>query len=440
MHTRLPTWATLYTMNASIINIGDELLIGQVVNTNATYMSRALTSIGIRVKEVCTIGDNSSAIQSTIERHLSLYNVVLVTGGLGPTKDDITKETLCRMFDSELYENAEALSNIERIFAQRGFTLTDTNRRQAWVPRCCTMINNDLGTAPCMWFDVSSQQPLNTLFGSQFAGVLVSLPGVPFEMEYLIDHKVIPMLKERFQLGTIINKNILVQGIGESFLSDRLETMEASLPENIKLAYLPQAGMIKLRLTAIGDDETSLRSQLSQAVRNIYSAASEYIVGEDFESLPEIVADKMRRHNLTLATAESCTGGKIASLLTAMPGASAYYKGGMVSYCDEVKHSALGVSVETLETHTAVSEETVREMAEGVRIRFKTDYAIATTGVAGPDGGSEVNPVGTVWIAVATPDKTFTKKCRFNGRRPQVIDRAVNEILATLARNINTNR
>lgn len=415
-------------MKAGIINIGDELLIGQVVNTNATYMSRALTSVGIAVEEVCTIGDSAHAIQSAIERHLSLYDVVLVTGGLGPTKDDITKETLCRMFGSELYENAEALSNIERIFAQRGFPMTETNRRQAWVPRCCEMINNDLGTAPCMWF---VRTRTGRLAENQ---VLVSLPGVPFEMEYLIDKKIVPMLQERFRLGTILNKNILVQGIGESFLSDRLEEMEAALPESIKLAYLPQAGMIKLRLTAKGDDKTTLQDQVNQAVQDIRTAAAEFIVGEDFESIPEVVSDCMKRQNLTLSTAESCTGGKIASLLTAMPGASDYFKGGVVSYCDEVKHSVLGVATETLETHTAVSEETVREMAEGARKRFNTDYAVATTGVAGPTGGTDVNPIGTVWMAVATPEKTITKKMRYNGRRQQVIDRAVNEVLAMLAR------
>ena len=419
-------------MKAGIINIGDELLIGQVVNTNATYMSRALTAVGIEVEEVCTIGDNATAIQSAIERHLSLYDAVLVTGGLGPTKDDITKETLCRMFGSELYENAEALANIKRIFAQRGFPMTETNRRQAWVPRCCEMINNDLGTAPCMWFDVSQVRARTGQ--SPVAQVLVSLPGVPFEMEYLIDHKVVPMLQERFRLGTIINKNIIVQGIGESFLSDRLEEMEAALPESIKLAYLPQAGMIKLRLTARGTDKTTLQAQIDQAVQDIRTAAEEFIVGEDFESIPEVVADRMKRLNQTLATAESCTGGKIASLLTAMSGASEYYKGGVVSYCNEVKHSTLGVAIETLDTHTAVSEETVREMAEGARKRFNTDYAVATTGVAGPTGGTEANPVGTVWMAVATPEKTITKKMRYNGRRQQVIDRAVNEVLAMLAR------
>lgn len=415
-------------MKASIINIGDELLIGQVVNTNATYMSRALTMSGIAVVEVCTIGDSSEAIEASVHRCIELSDLVLMTGGLGPTKDEITKETLCRMFGSELYENAEALANIERIFAQRGFPMTETNRHQAWVPRCCEMINNDLGTAPCMWFEMSSHKPK----------VLVSLPGVPFEMEYLLDKKILPLVRERFQLGTIVCKNLLVQGIGESFLSDRLEAVEASLPPHIKLAYLPQAGMIKLRITATSDTASDvLQNEVKIVSEKIRSAAGEFIVGEDHECLAEVVASLMREKRLTLSAAESCTGGQIAAHLTALAGASDYFKGGIVSYCDEVKSNIVGVEQSTLDRHTAVSEATVREMAEGARRRLNTDYAVATTGVAGPTGGSDLNPVGTVWMAVATPEQTVTKKMRYNGRRQQVIDRAVNEVFAMLIREVS---
>ncbi len=421
-------------MKASIINIGDELLIGQVVNTNAAYMSRSLTAAGIEVVEVSTVGDDSQSIESAVRRCLSISDVVLVTGGLGPTKDDITKATLCRMFRSELYENTEALENIERLFALRGFTLTDTNRRQAWVPQCCEMINNDMGTAPCMWFNISNGQCQDGGRKSKVKQALVSLPGVPFEMEYLIDRKIIPLIRERFEPGAIVNKNILVQGIGESFLSDRLERVEASLPPHIKLAYLPQAGMIKLRLTAKGKEETVLQEEIAQAVRDIRSAAGEFIVGEDHESLAEAVSDMMHSRRITLATAESCTGGEIATKLTAIPGASDYFKGAVVAYCNETKQSVLGVREETLDTHTAVSEETVREMAEGVRLKLNTDYAVATTGVAGPGGGTDDTPVGTVWMAVAGWEGTTTKKMRYNGRRQQVIDRATNEVLAMLMR------
>ena len=421
-------------MKASIINIGDELLIGQVVNTNATYMSRALTASGISVIEVCTIGDAGDTIKESVRRCMEQSDVVLMTGGLGPTKDDITKETLCRMFGSELYENAEALANIERIFAQRGFPMTETNRRQAWVPRCCEMINNDLGTAPCMWFNVNGLQA-SPAHPSHTPQVLVSLPGVPFEMEYLIDKKIIPLLQERFNLGTIVCKNLLVQGIGESFLSDRLEEVEASLPPHIKLAYLPQAGMIKLRITGVCPDGSSnLTKEVEQVSEQIRAAAGDFIIGEDHESLAEEVACCMKHKGLTLASAESCTGGQIAARLTALPGASDYFKGGIVSYCNEAKAGILGVNQSTLDTHTAVSEETVKEMAEGARRRLNSDYSVATTGVAGPSGGSDNTPVGTVWMAVATPEKTITKKMRYNGRRQQVIDRAVNEVLAMLLR------
>ena len=426
-------------MKATIINIGDELLIGQVVNTNASYMSRALTASGISVVEVCTIGDSGMAIEATVRRCLEQSDLVLMTGGLGPTKDDITKETLCRMFGSELYENAEALANIERIFAQRGFPMTETNRRQAWVPRCCEMINNDLGTAPCMWFDVTSPNPLTHSSIRAFKhSVLVSLPGVPFEMEYLIDKKILPLVRERFQLGSIVCKNLLVQGIGESFLSDRLEAVEASLPSHIKLAYLPQAGMIKLRITATSDTASDvLQNEVKIVSEKIRSAAGEFIVGEDHECLAEVVASLMREKRLTLSAAESCTGGQIAAHLTALAGASDYFKGGIVSYCDEVKSNIVGVEQSTLDRHSAVSEATVREMAEGARRRLNTDYAVATTGVAGPTGGSDLNPVGTVWMAVETPEQTVTKKMRYNGRRQQVIDRAVNEVFAMLIREVS---
>lgn len=426
-------------MKATIINIGDELLIGQVVNTNATYMSRALTMSGIAVVEVCTIGDSSEAIEASVRRCLEQSDLVLMTGGLGPTKDDITKETLCRMFGSELYENEEALANIERIFAQRGFPMTETNRHQAWVPRCCEMINNDLGTAPCMWFDVTSPNPLTHSSIRAFKhSVLVSLPGVPFEMEYLLDKKILPLVRKRFQLGTIVCKNLLVQGIGESFLSDRLEAVEASLPPHNKLAYLPQAGMIKLRITATSDTTSDiLQAEVEKISEKIRMVASKFIVGEDHESLAEEVAFLLRKKRLTLSAAESCTGGQIAAQLTALAGASEYFKGGIVSYCNEVKADIVGVDQATLDRHTAVSEATVREMAEGARYRMKSDYAVATTGVAGPTGGSDVNPVGTVWMAVATPEKTVTKKMRYNGRRQQVIDRAVNEVFAMLIRVVN---
>ena len=409
-------------MKVSIINIGDELLIGQVVNTNASTMSQMLIAAGIDVNEVVTIGDDGDAIRESLTRCLKLSDAVLITGGLGPTKDDITKTVLCDFFHSRLVENAVALENVRRIFAIRGFELTPVNRAQALVPECCQVLNNDLGTAPCMWFE-------------QGGKVVVSMPGVPFEMEWLMENRVVPKLQETFKTGAIVNKNILVQGIGESFLSDLIEPWELALPKCIRLAYLPQAGMLKLRLTARGTDRKELQGAIDEAVKTLYPIAGQYIVGEDCETLPELVHSQLTAKGKTLATAESCTGGTIASQLTALAGASRYFRGGIVAYSNEVKECALGVKHSTLEQYGAVSEQTAREMAEGVRERFDSNYAIATTGIAGPDGGTPNKPVGTVWIAVASLTHTEAALLNFPGRRRQQnIDRSVNQAFAMLIR------
>lgn len=409
-------------MKVSIINIGDELLIGQVVNTNASTMSQMLIAAGIDVNEVVTIGDDGDAIRESLTRCLKLSDAVLITGGLGPTKDDITKTVLCDFFHSRLVENAVALENVRRLFAIRGFKLTPVNRAQALVPECCQVLNNDLGTAPCMWFE-------------QDGKVVVSMPGVPFEMEWLMENRVVPKLQETFKTGAIVNKNILVQGIGESFLSDLIEPWELALPKCIRLAYLPQAGMLKLRLTARGTDRKELQNAIDEAVKTLYPIAGQYIVGEDCETLPELVHSQLTAKGKTLATAESCTGGTIASQLTALAGASKYFLGGVVAYSNEVKECALGVQHSTLEQYGAVSEQTAREMTEGVRKRFDSDYAIATTGIAGPDGGTPTKPVGTVWIAVASRTHTEAALLNFPGRRRQQnIDRSVNQAFAMLIR------
>lgn len=411
-------------MKVTIINIGDELLIGQVVNTNASTMSRMLTEAGMEVVKTVVVGDVYKDIWAAVDGAMHSSDAVLVTGGLGPTKDDITKKLLCEYFGSELVESEVALENVRRIFAVRGFELTPVNRAQALVPKCCEVLNNDLGTAPCMWFKREA--------------VLVSLPGVPFEMEWLMQNRVIPKLQETFLTETIINKNILVQGIGESFLSDLIEPWELSLPENVKLAYLPVAGMVKLRLTERFSSYSSCTSRTSQTsltslLPGLYALAGQYIVGEDCETLAELVHKTLISKGKTLATAESCTGGTIASQLTAQAGASAYFRGGVVAYSNEVKECALGVKHETLAAHGAVSEETVREMAEGVRQRLGADLAIATTGIAGPDGGTKDKPVGTVWIAVADATHTVAQLLSFPGRRRQQnIDRTVNQAFSML--------
>lgn len=398
-------------MTVSIINIGDELLIGQVVNTNASTMSRLLTAAGMDVHKTMVVGDERQAIWDAVDEAMHESDAVLVTGGLGPTKDDITKKLLCEYFGSELVESSVALDNVKRIFESRGYELTPVNRAQALVPKCCEVLNNDLGTAPCMWF------PGKT--------VLVSLPGVPFEMEWLMRNRVIPKLQETFHTEVITTKNILVQGIGESFLSDLIEPWELALPANIKLAYLPVAGMVKLRLTVHGNYDPSI-------LKGLYDFAGQYIVGEDCETLDELVHKTLIERGKTLATAESCTGGNIARLLTAQAGASAYFKGGIIAYSNEVKESALGVKHSTLQAHGAVSEETVREMVEGVRERLGADYAIATTGIAGPTGGTPEKPVGTVWVAVCSKDETVTQLMHYGDRRQQTIDRTTNQAYSML--------
>ena len=407
-------------MNVTIINIGDELLIGQVVNTNASTMARILTEAGMEVGKTVVVGDSRDDIWQAVDAAMHSSDTVLVTGGLGPTKDDITKKLLCEYFGSELVESEVALENVKRLFAVRGFELTPVNRAQALVPKCCEVLNNDVGTAPCMWFEREGK-------------VLVSLPGVPHEMEWLMANRVIPKLQETFQTETIINKNILTQGIGESFLSDLIEPWELALPKCIRLAYLPVAGMTKLRLTCRISPDNPEAPDIPELLQGLYKIAGQYIVGEDCETLAELVHKTLTERGLTLATAESCTGGTIASQLTAQAGASAYFKGGVVAYSNEVKECALGVQHSTLEAHGAVSEETAREMAEGVRKRLGADLAIATTGIAGPDGGTKEKPVGTVWIAVADATHTEAQLLSFPGRRRQQnIDRTVNQAFSML--------
>lgn len=407
-------------MNVTIINIGDELLIGQVVNTNASTMARMLTEAGMEVGKTVVVGDSRDDIWQAVDAAMHSSDAVLVTGGLGPTKDDITKKLLCEYFGSELVESEVALENVKRLFAVRGFELTPVNRAQALVPKCCEVLNNDVGTAPCMWFEREGK-------------VLVSLPGVPHEMEWLMANRVIPKLQETFKMETIINKNILTQGIGESFLSDLIEPWELALPECIRLAYLPVAGMTKLRLTCRISPDNPETPDIPELLQGLYKIAGQYIVGEDCETLAELVHKTLTERGLTLATAESCTGGTIASQLTAQAGASAYFKGGVVAYSNEVKECALGVQHSTLEAHGAVSEETAREMAEGVRKRLGADLAIATTGIAGPDGGTKEKPVGTVWIAVADATHTEAQLLSFPGRRRQQnIDRTVNQAFSML--------
>ena len=406
-------------MKVSIINIGDELLIGQVVNTNASWMSQQFLANGMDVAKVFVISDNKDDINNTLQMALQMSDAVVITGGLGPTKDDITKKTLCEYFDSELVEDEATFEVISSIFKKRGYPMTDTNRQQALVPKCCTVLLNKRGTAPGMWFE-------------QDGKVVISLPGVPFEMQYLMEEEVIPRMLNYFKVGAIIHKNLLFHGIGESFLSDKIEDWELSLPKTIRLAYLPKAGMLRLRLTARGTDRAILETDINTSLKGLYSLVGEYIMGEDAESLAEIVARTMKNNSKTLAVAESCTGGAIASSITSMAGASEYFKGCVVAYSNEVKHKILGVKTETLAKYGAVSEETAREIVLGVISNMDTDYAVATTGIAGPGGGSQEKPVGTVWIAVASRNEIHTQKMSFGDDRLRTIERTQNQTFANL--------
>lgn len=406
-------------MNINLINIGDELLIGQVVNTNASWMAAYLNDNGMRVKRVFTIADNADEIKLTLLEALKSTDAVIITGGLGPTKDDITKHTLCEFFGSTLVLHEASLENVQQIFSKRNYPMTSLNEAQALVPACCQVLINKWGTAPGMWFEKDGK-------------VVVSLPGVPAEMQGLMHEEVVPLLCKRFGVESIYHKNIWTFGIGESFLSDKIEQWELSLPKNIHLAYLPKDGMVRLRLSAYGDNKIRLEKQVTDEVKKLQTLVGEYIFGYDEDTLESIVGQLLAKQRKTLVTAESCTGGNIARLLTSVSGASAYYIGGIVAYANEAKEQHLGVLHSTLEQYGAVSQQTAEEMARGARERFGADYAVATTGIAGPDGGTLEKPVGTVWIAVAEEQGVEARCFSFGDGRERVVRRASYQALRWL--------
>ncbi len=399
-------------MKATVITIGDEILIGQIVDTNTVSIARQLNNIGIRIAEKLSIGDDKQSIIETLERAVRNSNVVIITGGLGPTKDDITKHTLAQYFGSKLVYNEVEGEHVRGLLARRGIPFTELNRGQAMLPECCTVLHNAHGTAPGMWFDTPE------------GGVVVSLPGVPFEMEHLMQDLVIPMLKERFELQSIVHRTLITRGIPESILAERISEWEDALPEYLHLAYLPSPNIVRLRLSAYGVDGGVAEGEISRQFELLRSIIGDNIVGFEGATIEQLVHEIMTTNSLKLAVAESCTGGTIASKFTAMPGASSYFMAGVVSYSNEAKRDILGVSMDDIITYGAVSEQVACQMAEGVRRVAGADYAIATTGIAGPGGGSEAKPVGTVWIAVATPSKTFALMRNSGTDRGQIISRA----------------
>ncbi|MBK7212619.1 MAG: competence/damage-inducible protein A [Bacteroidales bacterium] len=405
-------------MLAEIITIGDELLIGQVIDTNSAWIADQLNANGIKVHQITSVSDNREHILTSLKEAAQRASIILITGGLGPTKDDITKQTLCEYFNTQLVFNQDAYDNISRLFFSRGYPVTELNRLQAMVPEACEVLNNINGTAPGMWF--------------QKDGIsYVSMPGVPFEMKEMVSRHVLPRLMGQSR-NHILHRTILTEGVGESFLAAKIETWEDNLPECIKLAYLPQPGIVRLRLTASGEDKSYLEKALTDAEISLLPLASEYIFGHDDETLQSIIGELLLKKHATLATAESCTGGNIAQMITSIPGSSAYFKGGIVAYSNEIKVNLLGVREGTLMNHGAVSSETVIEMAAGARKNLKTDFAIAVSGVAGPDGGTPEKPVGTVWIAIATPDTITSTKFLFGDHRGRNIQRASLSALSLL--------
>ncbi len=406
-------------MNASIITIGDEILIGQIVDTNSVSIARHLNDAGIVVREKVSIGDDRSAIVETLRRSLAASQVVILTGGLGPTKDDITKKTLAEMFGSRLVNDPVVAAHVERMLTERGIAFNELNRSQALVPACCTVLFNAHGTAPGMWFEDEGR-------------VVVSLPGVPFEMEHLMQDEVMPRLKARFALKQIVHRTLITSGLAESMLAERIETWETALPPYLKLAYLPNPGAVRLRLSAYEVEGESVSQEIERQFAALRTLIPEHIVGFETATLQELVHNLLTERGQTLATAESCTGGTIAARFTAMPGASAYFRCGVVSYSNEAKIGLLGVDPAALERFGAVSEQVARQMAEGVRRAAGSDYAVATTGIAGPAGGSAGKPVGTVWIAVAGPRGTVAVLKQCGTDRGQIIDRASSQAIALL--------
>lgn len=401
-------------MLAEIITIGDEILIGQIVDTNSAFIARQLNNAGVRVKQISSVSDDREHILTALQEAAGRTDIIMITGGLGPTKDDITKKTLAEYFGVGLIENKDALENVQRIFKRiRGedAVMLDINKQQALVPENCEVILNKNGTAPGMWFNHQGK-------------IYVSMPGVPFEMMYMIEEAVIPKLKATLKLPVIIHKTILTAGEGESYLANRITDIEDELPPDVKLAYLPKPGQVRLRLSAYGENEALLQQKIDEFSARIIERVKNVVVAEEDIPFEKVILDSLSQKGQTLAVAESCTGGYIAHLFTQHPGSSKAFLGGAVTYSNKLKQDLLSVKPETIERYGAVSEETVTEMVKGALHAFKSDYALAVTGIAGPDGGTEVKPVGTVWIGVATNYKTQVKKFTFGNKRAQNIERS----------------
>jgi len=407
-------------MTVSIITIGDEILIGQIVDTNSAWIAQRLNEIGLEISKIYTVSDTETAILRTLKRAEELSDIVILTGGLGPTNDDITKNTLATYFDDKLVRNEEVLVHIKDLFKKFGVSkINKLNEQQADLPSSCKVLFNKLGTASGMQFERQ---------GTYF----VSMPGVPHEMKSLMNTYVLPDLQSRFSEGVIVHKTILTQGVPESILAERIAEWEVALPESIKLAYLPSENRVRLRLSTRGLDEALLKDLIATQIEKLHAIIPELIFGEEQDRLEQRVGQELLKRNASLATAESCTGGYISHLLTRISGSSAYYKGGLIAYDNSVKVDVLGVKPVTIQSFGVVSKQVVEEMALGIQRVMKVDYAIATSGIAGPTGGSIEKPIGTVWTAVATPNGIQSIKHQMGTERLWNIKRSASATLLDL--------
>lgn len=411
-------------VNASIITIGDELLIGQTIDTNSAFIAQELNKIGVWVHRRVAVGDSWDDIWQALDNEGSQSQIIIITGGLGPTADDITKPLLCKYFGGKMIVDEKVLDHIKYLFEKvyrRPGPILERNLKQAEVPDVCTVLHNARGSAPGMWFvkPLPGTQVMNSKHRGTDQTVFVSLPGVPHEMKGLMTDQVIPRLLNTFDLPGIIHKTAFTAGQGESFIAERLINFEASLPQNIKLAYLPHYGMVKLRLTSMGPNKDVLESELQPYFNQLQALVKDWLVTDSDEGLEIVVGKILKAKQKTVGTAESCTGGYIAHLITSVAGSSAYYKGSIISYANDIKESILNVKHDTIIENGAVSQETVVEMVKGAIEKLHVDYALAVSGIMGPDGGSEEKPVGTVWIAVGNNEKTDTLKLnlRFDRQR-----------------------
>ena len=414
-------------MKATIVTIGDEILIGQIVDTNSGYIAKALDKIGVQTVEMFSISDDKQHILNTFSSLQNKVDLVIITGGLGPTKDDITKQTFCEYFEDTFIRNQEVEDHIVALFTKLNFTPTQVNKDQALLPSKAQVLMNNYGTAAGMWM-----QKEKTVF--------VSMPGVPYEMKGIVNEELIPKIVSEFNRPYIIHKTILTYGQGESMVAERIENWENNLPEFIKLAYLPSPGRVRLRLTARGENKEILEKAIEENVKSLTTIIGDIIVGFDEDDTIEVVVGRLLAgQGKTISTAESCTGGKIAQMLTSVAGSSNYFRGSVVSYATDTKVSVLGVSQKTIDKHTVVSAEVAKEMALGIKKLMQTDYAIATTGNAGPSKGESKSELGSVFIALATPNEIIINEFNFGQPREKVIDRTANKALEILQKEILKN-